>query len=141
MAILVGMDEAGYGPNYGPLVVAASAWEVTDAGSGCRVRGAGVDDVDRRTSSSAAVLARPRQRAATDEVDLYRLLRALVSRSPSERRLAIADSKQLYKPGLGLRQLERGVHTVLWTLGKTHKCWSSLVEGCAADPHGHHQKL
>ena len=28
MALLIGMDEAGYGPNYGPLVVGATAWEV-----------------------------------------------------------------------------------------------------------------
>src|SRR5688500_12326261 len=26
MGILIGMDEAGYGPNLGPLVVAATAW-------------------------------------------------------------------------------------------------------------------
>jgi ribonuclease HII len=30
MAILIGTDEAGYGPNYGPLLVAASAWRVPD---------------------------------------------------------------------------------------------------------------
>ena len=34
MGILIGMDEAGYGPNLGSLVVAATAWEVPDDGSG-----------------------------------------------------------------------------------------------------------
>ena len=28
MALLIGMDEAGYGPNYGPLVVGVTVWEV-----------------------------------------------------------------------------------------------------------------
>ena len=32
MGILIGMDEAGYGPNLGPLVVAATAWEVEGRG-------------------------------------------------------------------------------------------------------------
>lgn len=30
MAYLIGMDEAGYGPNLGPLVVSASVWQVPD---------------------------------------------------------------------------------------------------------------
>ncbi|RLS70311.1 MAG: hypothetical protein DWI01_07300, partial [Planctomycetota bacterium] len=31
MTLLIGTDEAGYGPNLGPLVVAASAWRLPDA--------------------------------------------------------------------------------------------------------------
>ena len=30
MSLLIGMDEAGYGPNLGPLVITASVWEVPD---------------------------------------------------------------------------------------------------------------
>ena len=28
MTLVIGTDEAGYGPNLGPLVVAATAWRV-----------------------------------------------------------------------------------------------------------------
>src|SRR5262245_60171178 len=31
MGILIGMDEAGYGPNLGPLVVTVTAWDVPGA--------------------------------------------------------------------------------------------------------------
>ena len=41
MGILIGMDEAGYGPNYGPLVVAATAWYAPDEGSGFSGQGSG----------------------------------------------------------------------------------------------------
>jgi hypothetical protein len=149
MAILVGMDEAGYGPNFGPLVVAATAWEVADEGSGVRhgessIRGHGSGPEKRviHSGHSTAVLARPRKKAAaTDEIDLYRLLRPLVSRTASERRLAIADSKILYKPGLGLRQLERGVLGALSALRHSLTTWSAIVEHCAADPEGHERQV
>jgi hypothetical protein len=125
MRILVGTDEAGYGPQLGPLVVAATAWEVEegarsrepgarrtngDFGLGaadCGLKGGGVQSAIRNRKS--AIGAAP--------VDLYRLLRGVVSRSSSDRKVAIADSKALYKPGLGLRQLERGVHAVLGAMG------------------------
>ncbi|MFM8709140.1 MAG: hypothetical protein ACKOHK_13950, partial [Planctomycetia bacterium] len=31
MTLLIGTDEAGYGPNLGPLVVAATAWRIAGA--------------------------------------------------------------------------------------------------------------
>ena len=34
MALLIGMDEAGLGPNLGPFVVAATVWEVPSPASG-----------------------------------------------------------------------------------------------------------
>ena len=32
MTLLIGIDEAGYGPNLGPLCVGASAWRVEGGG-------------------------------------------------------------------------------------------------------------
>jgi hypothetical protein len=121
MGILVGTDEAGYGPNFGPLVVAATAWEVAE-GAGSREQGA---------SGTSAL----------HEVDLYRLLRPTVARSPHEKRIAIADSKLLYRPGFGLRQLERGLHAIFQVMRQPAACWSEILEHCGADADGHHQRL
>ena len=59
-------------------------------------------------SQDTGILAVQRKRQST-ETCLYRRLKKIVSRTASEKKLAIADSKQLYKPGHGFRQLERGV--------------------------------
>ncbi|MEM9187027.1 MAG: hypothetical protein AAGB00_11075 [Planctomycetota bacterium] len=84
MAWLIGVDEAGYGPNLGPLVVAATAWRVPDD-----------------TAPGAA------------GDDLYAVLADAVSREPRPDRIALADSKRLYSPGKGLRPLERGVWSAI----------------------------
>jgi hypothetical protein len=47
MTLVIGADEAGYGPNLGPLVVAATAWRVD----------AGPDDVEQRFAAVAAEVA------------------------------------------------------------------------------------
>ena len=111
MAWMIGIDEAGYGPNLGPLAVAASAWWVEEEGKteGGRRRGEG------HSSNTAVLAAVGKPRSATC---LYRRLKKIVSRSACEKKLAIADSKQLYKPGLGLRQLERGVLVGLRAVGE-----------------------
>lgn len=81
MPIIIGTDEAGYGPNLGPLVVAASAWRVPGELGVC---------------------------------DFYELLADSVCRqADASRRIPIADSKRLYKPGGTLANLERAVFTAL----------------------------
>jgi hypothetical protein len=151
MGILIGMDEAGYGPNFGPLVVAATAWEVAEEGSGAGGRGSGkgeseefrISDFGLRNGATQSQSAIRDRQSATGfpEVDLYRLLRNIVAKSASERRIAIADSKVLYHPGLGLRQLERGVHAVLAAIEQAAACWSTMVDVCGADPDGRHRGL
>ena len=75
----IGVDEAGYGPNLGPLAVAATAW---------------------RVSAGAAALADlygPLADAVRGAAE------------PPDARLLIADSKSVYKPGGGLAGLELAV--------------------------------
>ena len=116
---MIGIDEAGYGPNLGPLVVAASAWwvEEEEKAEGGRRRGEG-------NAASVAVLAGRRR---STSIDLYQRLTKIVSPTASQDRVAIADSKQLYKPGHGLRQLERGVLVGLNSVGEP----SALAPGAA----------
>ncbi len=141
MGILIGMDEAGYGPNFGPLAVAATVWHVADEVSEYR---------ERRLASAAtpnvAVAASPKhtrtkKKSSTDPIDLYCLLRNIVAKSANERRIAIADSKVLYSPGLGLRQLERGLHAVLLSMRQSISTWSAILYYCGADPDGHHKSV
>lgn len=140
------MDEAGYGPNYGPLVVAATAWEVPDESSGIGIQGlANGEPASAGGDARAGVaLLNPQSEIhnpKSSEVDLYRLLRSVVAKKTSERRIAIADSKALYAPALGLRQLERGLYAVLLSMRQTLACWSAIVEYCGADPDGHHKQI
>jgi ribonuclease HII len=125
MGILIGMDEAGYGPNLGPLVVAATVWEVGQERGG---------EVGFGVQGSEA-------EPAIEAVDLYKLLRGIVSKTIVDGRIAIADSKKLHQPRKGLRRLEHGLHTVLAAMGQGAACWSELVESCAADPNDHHAHL
>jgi ribonuclease HII len=111
MAWMIGIDEAGYGPNLGPLAVAASAWWVEEE----KAEG-GRRKAETAKSSVSVLAAVGRPRSST--VCLYKRLAKIVCRAASERKLAIADSKQLYKPGQGLAQLERGVLVALRAIGE-----------------------
>jgi ribonuclease HII len=97
MAYLIGTDEAGYGPNLGPLVIALSVWQVPDD---CL------------------------------ELDLYDVLGDVVVTAETQdaQRLAIADSKQLYRPGTDLSLLERGVLNLLATRQSVPQTWHALCE-------------
>jgi hypothetical protein len=140
MGILIGMDEAGYGPNLGPLVVAATAWHIDDAVSISPEVSFGEPASAGGDATGNVALLNPKSEIS-HAPDLYRLLRNIVAKSPSERRVPIADSKALYNPAAGLRQLERGLHSVLLAMQQSLGCWSEIIQYCGADPDGHHSRV
>jgi ribonuclease HII len=162
MRILIGVDEAGYGPNYGPLAVAATAWRVADDARvpGARVQGSGFGVQDQDPIVGPVGVATKAVRAAKkggELPDLYRLLRKAVVRTPGKagKKIAIADSKALYSPAVGVGQLERGVLAALALLaadsdsanespGDRHRCIQRVAElltATIADPDARRHEL
>ncbi len=112
MPYLLGTDEAGYGPNLGPLVISASVWQVPDG-----VQGDGFYDLLRKVIRQA-----PRRTSG--------------QRRRSDAQVAIGDSKRLYQPGNGWALLERGLWAMWSLLGQRPAVcgdvWNLLV-GPGAD--------
>jgi hypothetical protein len=114
MALLVGIDEAGYGPHLGPLVVAAAALEFP------------------------ATEAPPTGRMAGDALpdpDLWGALRTHVRkrRGGPESRLLICDSKIAYSGG-NLAPLERAVLGALAAMGRRPPSFAELLDAIALAP-------
>jgi hypothetical protein len=99
MGYIIGTDEAGYGPNLGPLVISASVWQVPD---GVRSE----DLFDRLRHVIAGAIA---------EADKH-----------DPPRVVIADSKILYHSGGGLRHLERGLWAAWALFNNQPRCWSEV---------------
>ncbi len=97
MNFLIGTDEAGYGPNLGPLVISATVWQVPDD----------LLNADLYDSLSDAV-RRPGD----------------TNGHPSA--VVIGDSKRLYRPAGGLAELELGVLSALHVAGQPIRCWREI---------------
>lgn len=115
--LLIGTDEAGYGPNLGPLVIAATAWRVSPRTGGQE------DAVEPRTSQP--------------EFDLYARFQSVVSPTVNSRRdhpprLPIADSKQVHASREGLGGLERAVLAFAQStpIHSWRELWPRFAPGC-----------
>ncbi len=103
MAYLIGTDEAGYGPNLGPLLVSASVWQVGDV------------DCELYRELESVVTSEKQHREKTEAS-----------------KFAIADSKMLYKPRGGLAGLELPLFSTVQELSADatwRDCWRSLTDG------------
>ena len=90
MNYLIGTDEAGYGPNLGPLVISATVWELPED-----VRADGLYRLLRSVIAAAPAEAARRKGC-----------------------VVVADSKALYPSAKGLHHLERGLLAALAVLGQ-----------------------
>jgi len=115
MTRFIGIDEAGYGPNFGPLCIGATAW-----GIGATAWSPGTTGQNRKVQAKSG-------KGNPENVDFYALLEEAISPSPAPNRIAIADSKLLYKPRQGLAHLERGVLAPLTALGSPVLDWQTLL--------------
>ncbi|REJ87355.1 MAG: hypothetical protein DWQ34_25095 [Planctomycetota bacterium] len=107
------MDEAGYGPNLGPLVISVTAWEIPGDPQQFDFWSRLENCVSREAASPSS------------------------NREPA--RLHFADSKQVYSPSRGLASLETSVLALLSLTNPAsdslHSVWKHLAGGVPAGPH------
>lgn len=96
MPRVIGMDEAGLGPNLGPFVVAATVWDVPESPL---------------------------------KFDFWKTFKKVLTNAPQpeEKRLHIADSKEVFQPKRGFIELERGVLAALRLLGHQPTSFDELI--------------
>lgn len=108
--ILAGIDEAGYGPTLGPLVVSGTVFRVPDTTP--------ADSPD-----------------PPDPPDLWKVLRKSTARKPDGRRIPVDDSKKIYSTSKGVRPLEESALPFLEKLdGKLPADFRGLLRTLTADP-------
>ena len=125
MRYLIGTDEAGYGPNLGPLVISATVWETPDH--------VGVDDLYGHLSEVVAPGAMARS-SGNGAGMVGRAGRGARSKSAGpETRVVMADSKLLYSSNRGLRLLETGLLAALGLLGHCPRTWREVWQALAPE--------
>jgi hypothetical protein len=115
--IIAGIDEAGYGPLLGPLVVGCCAFELGEQAMAVAPapRKAGRGQV----ASAGSGASEAGQAAVADDPMaspcVWSLLRRYVSRNrgKTDRKIHVNDSKQVYSPSIGLKELERSVLAIM----------------------------
>lgn len=105
MGYLIGTDEAGFGPNLGPLVISATVWQTPDSIDGEHL-------FDHLRHVVAPVPARAKERAS---------------------RVVMGDSKALYTSNKGLQHLESGLWAALGTLNHCPRSWHAMWSTLAPD--------
>lgn len=107
MLIYAGIDEAGYGPMFGPFVIARSVLAID---------GIEIDPAD-------------------DPPAVWELMPGALCRKKSDKRkrLAINDSKKLYSPKTGMAALERGVLAFAHLAGCEAETLDGLLESIGHD--------
>lgn len=124
MGYLVGTDEAGYGPNLGPLVVSATVWQAP--GDPCEV------DLYQllRTVVAATPPKSPARKGRPAETG------GTATAARASKKVVWADSKTLYKSGDGLAALETGLLSALGLCAQRpaawHEAWQALDPLAAA---------
>jgi hypothetical protein len=108
MAYLLGTDEAGYGPNLGPLVISATLWQAP--GDPC--------EVDLYELLADIVASCPSRENTTLN------------------RLVLGDSKVLYDPKSGVSLLERGLLAALGAMNATPQSWREIFSLLAPETDG-----
>ena len=125
LGYLIGTDEAGYGPNLGPLVVSATVWQAP--GDPCAV--------DLYQLLRKVVAKTPPKQAAAKAKRADEGGGAAVA-APPIKKVVWADSKALYKAGDGLAALETGLLAALGLCatkpGAWHEAWQALDPLAAA---------
>lgn len=135
MPWLIGVDEAGYGPNLGPLVVAATLWHLespSPTASSPKTKASGSKNPGKPRSSAATNAA-----SADSSWDLYRRLAPIVAPPPHPAMLHVADSKQLYSPQKGIQPLQQiaRVTASLLDLAEPAASWLQLAQVLKASQH------
>ncbi len=134
MTYLIGTDEAGYGPNLGPLAISATVWEVPD----------GIRAEDLYRHLEGVVAREPGRDARRTEGSGFRVQGSGVrgqSRAVSARPVAIADSKRLYHSGKGIGLLERGLLAAMAVTGHRPATWREVWSALAPSATGELQKV